>query len=194
VLGVLLVLGATVLGARLAVAADDRVEYWAVASSPAAGDEVSPDDLRPAKVVLPADAARRYLRTDETLDARLDDLVWAHGQTSGSLVSRDALVPAAATRHAQLPLGVAPGSAPADLSRGDRVDVWVGPAPGSGDVSTTEAVRVLQGVRVLRSGGDAIAAGGSAGRTVLVDVEASRLGSDVVSRVAAGHVTLVRVP
>ena len=41
----MLVLGATVLGARLAAAGDDRVEYWAVGPGATPGDTVSRDDL-----------------------------------------------------------------------------------------------------------------------------------------------------
>ena len=190
-LGVLLVLGATVMGARLAAAGDDRVEYWAVGSSATPGDAVSPDDLRPAKVRLPEAAAGNYIRTDQEFDAPLEDLVWAHPLTSGSLVGRDALVSRSTARHGELPLSVAQGAAPSDLARGDVVDVWVGPGPG--DEPGGQAVRVLQGVRVLGAGGESVAAGGSLAQTVMVDVDASVLGPDVISTVATGHVTLVRI-
>jgi hypothetical protein len=191
VLGVLLVLGATVLGARLAAAGDDRVEYWAVGSGTTPGDVVSPDDLRPAKVRLPDAAADNYIRTDEQLDAPLDELVWAYPLARGSLVGRDALVARTATDPGQLPLSVTQGAAPADLARGDVVDVWVGPGPG--DEPGGQAVRVLAGVRVLRSGDEAASAGGSLAQTVLVDVDSSQLGTDVIGTVSTGHVTLVRI-
>ncbi|KQX72452.1 hypothetical protein AERO_10365 [Aeromicrobium fastidiosum] len=187
----MLVLGATVLGARLAAAGDDRVEYWAVGDGATPGDTVSRDDLRAVEVRLPEGAAGNYIRTDETFDAPLEDLVWAHRLTSGSLVGRDALVSRSSTPRGELPLSVAQGAAPSDLAHGDVVDVWVGPGPG--DDSGGPAVRVLEGVRVLRTGGDAVAAGGSLARTVLVDVDQDRLGTEVVSAVATGHVTLVRI-
>lgn len=191
VLGVLLVLGATVLGARLAAAGDPRVEYWSVRSDATPGDVVSPDDLRPAKVQLPDGAAGTYLRTDEEFEAPLEDLVWAHALSPGSLVGRDALVARSATGRGQLPLSVTQGAAPSDLGRGDLVDVWVGPGPG--DEPGGAATRVLQRARVLRSGDDATSAGGSLAQTVLVDVDGLRLGAAVVSAVSTGHVTLVRV-
>ena len=187
----MLVLVATVLGARLAAAGDDRVEYWSVRSAATPGDPVSRDDLRPAKVRLPSGSADSYLRIDDELAAPLDELVWAHPVSSGSLVGKDALVPRSASTHGQLPLSVSAGAAPSDLAKGDVVDVWVGPGPG--DEPGGQAVRVLEKVRVLGSGDEGAAAGGSLAQTVLVDVDEAQLGTDVVSTVASGHVTLVRI-
>ena len=191
----LLVLGATVLGARLAAAGDDRVEYWSVRSDATPGQPVSADDLRPAKVRLPAGAADDYLRTGDRFEAPLDDLVWAHELSPGSLVGHDALVERASLQRGELPLSVSGGAAPTDLAAGDRVDVWVGPGPGdqAAAQTQTQARRVLAGVRVLQSGGEAAAADGALARTVLVDVETSALAPDVITTVATGHVTLVRV-
>jgi hypothetical protein len=150
------VLVATVLGARLAAAGDDRVEYWSVRSAATPGDVVSRDDLRPAKVRLPAGSADGYIRTDEEFDAPLDELVWAHALTPGSLVGKDSLVARSSRSRGQLPLSVTAGASPFARSEG-------------------------------------AAAGGSMSQTVLVDVDESQLGTDVVSTVATGHVTLVRI-
>ncbi len=189
-LGVLLVLGATVLGARLAAASDDTVEYWSVATDVVPGDAVSDRVLEPTRVRLTGAAADQYLRTDDELAASLDELVWDHALPAGALVSKDVLVHRAIADRGQLPLSVSEGSAPVDLARGDLVDVWVGPGPG--DTSGREAVRVLDAVRVAGAGGDDAVVGG-AGRTVLVDVDAARLEAPVVTTIASGHVTLVRV-
>lgn len=191
VLGVLLVLGATVLGARLAAAGDDRVEYWAVRSSVTPGDAVREDMLEPTRIRLSEASAQNYLRTDEEFDAPLDELVWAHELSRGSLVGRTSLIARAGRSRGELPLSVAEGAAPGDLQRGDLVDVWVGPGPG--DDATTEAVRVLEAVKVLQTGDDAAALGGSLAQTVLVEVDEDELGTSVIGTVAAGHVTLVRV-
>ncbi|MEH3034018.1 MAG: hypothetical protein PGN07_08245 [Aeromicrobium erythreum] len=88
---------------------------------------------------------------------------------------------------AELPLVVAPGAAPTDLVRGDRVDVWTGPGPG--DDTGLPARRVLGGVPVVSVG-----RGSGGGRTVVVDVGRRPLAPAVVAAVGAGHVTLVRVP
>ncbi|QGG42173.1 hypothetical protein [Aeromicrobium yanjiei] len=190
-IGVLLVLGATVLGARLAAASDDTVEYWAVRQDVRPGDPVLDDDLEPTRVRLSGGAAGNYLRTDEKLAAPLDQLVWAHEMRSGSLVGKASLVARSTQSRSQLPLSVNDGAAPADLARGDLVDVWVGPGPG--DEPGRKAVRVLESVRVLQTGGEAAAASGSLAQTVLVDVARERMQESVISTVAAGHVTLVRV-
>ena len=190
-LGLLLVLGATILGARLAAASDDTVEYWSVKATVAPGDPVSRDSLEATRVRLSSATKGNYLRTDEEFAAPLDDLVWAHGVSAGSLVDKSSLVRRSATTRSQLPLSVADGAAPADLDRGDLVDVWVGPGPG--DEPAGKAALVLESVRVIESGDDAAARSGSLAQTVLVDVDKSQLRGSVVSTVAAGHVTLVRV-
>lgn len=191
-IGLLLVLGATILGARLVAAGDDTVEYWVVSSTVATGDPVTRDSLETTRVRLSSATQDSYLRADEELDAPLEGLIWAHSVPAGSLVGKDALVPLASTNRGQLPLSVAEGAAPADLARGDLVDVWVGPGPG--DEPKGRAARVLESVRVIESGGDAAARSGALAQTVLVDVEHAELSGSVVSTVAAGHVTLVRVP
>lgn len=179
------------LGARLAAAGDDRVEYWSVRTDVVPGDAVSRDDLRAVRVRLAGATADSYVRTDEEFAAPLGELVWAFPAERGALVGKASLVMRSSAARGQLPLSVTAGAAPADLSRGDLVDVWVGPGPG--DEPGPKAIRVLDGVRVVQTGGDAVAAGGSLARTVLVDVDASRLGAEVVSAVAAGYITLVRV-
>ena len=191
VLGILLVLGATVLGARLTTTGDDAVQYWAVRSSVTPGDTVTEDALEPARLDLSETAAANYVRVDEEFEAPLEELVWAHELTPGSLVGRTAVVPRDARSQGELPLNVAEGAAPADLARGDRVDVWVGPGPGDDPGSGTQ--RVLEGVRVLQTGDEASAVGGSLAQTVLVEVVEADLGTTVVGTVATGHVTLVRV-
>jgi hypothetical protein len=191
VLGVLLVLGATVLGARLAAAGDDRVEYWAVRSGVTPGDTVSEDVLEPTRVRLSDGASANYVRADEEFAAPLDELVWAHELSPGSLVGKTSLVERQGRTSGELPLNVAEGAAPGDLERGDLVDVWVGPGPG--DDASTETVRVLEAVKVLQTGDDAAAVGGSLAQTVLVEVDQARLGTSVIGTVATGHVTLVRV-
>lgn len=190
-IGLLLVLGATILGARLVAASDDTVEYWSVRSTAAPGDPVTRDSLQATRVRLSSASKGNYLRTDEEFAAPLSELVWAHGVAEGSLVDKNSLVPRSRMSRSQLPLSVADGAAPADLDRGDVVDVWVGPGPG--DEPAGKAKLVLESVRVIESGDDAAGLSGSLAQTVLVDVDQSQLGGSVVSTVAAGHVTLVRV-
>lgn len=190
VLGVLLVLASTVLGAAAIAAGSNTTGFWAVRSEVRAGDPVQRADLVKAEAHLPDAAARHLMRTDEPLPARLDDLVWARDVGDGALVSRAALASGQTGGVTELPLTVTSGAAPTDLGRGDRVDVWVGPGPG--DDAGEKSVRVLSDVQVVSSGGSA-AIRGAPSRTVLVDVSDAELSGAVVSTVAAGHVTMVRV-
>lgn len=190
-IGVLLILGATLLGARLTAGGDDTTEYWALASSVKAGDQVTRDALVPTRVHLSSRAAANYLRTDQTFEQPLEALQWANAGSPGALVERTALVPRATKQRSQLPLDVATGAAPVDLARGDLVDVWVGPGPG--DDPGGKAVRVLQSVRVVQTGDKSAEIGGSLARTILVDVDNAQLQGSVIGTVASGHVTLIRV-
>ncbi len=189
--GVLLVLGSTILGGRLVAANDDTVQYWALDHAVAPGDPVSAGDMVAVRVRLSAEVSDNYVRADEEFSAPLDSLQWGERGASGALVQRSSLLPKAASGRSQLPLSVATGASPADLSRGDLVDVWVGPGPG--DQSAEEAVRVLQSVRIIDTSDESASVGGSLAQTVLVDVPDAKLGGSVVGTVSSGHVTLVRV-
>ena len=191
-LGVLLVLVATVGGARLVAAGDDSVEYWAVAADVRAGTPLTNDHLVARPLRLSGDSADRYLRVDDELPAAMGDLRWDRDVSSGELLDESALVDRDAGNVRQVPLTVTEGAAPADLAAGDEVEIWVGPGPGD---STTDQVseRVLADARVLSSGGDAGSLGGALARTVLVQVPAAQVTGEIVSTVASGHVTVVRV-
>lgn len=190
VLGVLLVLASTVLGATAVAAGTSSTGYWAVRSEVRAGDPVSRADFVKVEAHVPGQAARHLMRTDEALPARLDDLVWTRDVADGALIPREALAGRQAGGVTELPLTVTSGAAPSDLRRGDQVDVWVGPGPG--DDPAQKSVRVLRDVRVVSNGGSSTMRG-TPSRTVLVDVSDGELSGSVVSTVAAGHVTMVRV-
>ncbi|TCI95680.1 flagellar biosynthesis protein FlgA [Aeromicrobium sp. IC_218] len=183
-----LVLGATVGGARLVASQDDTVAYWALSDDVRAAGPVSADQLEPVRARLDDDSARRYLTADEP--PALEGRVWARDVPAGSLLDATALTTAATSEGHELPLKVEEGSYPADLSAGDRVDVWAGPAPGQG--VTEPADRVLSDARVV-SAGRADPSLGQTARTVVVAVASDALQSQVVAAVSARHVTLVRV-
>lgn len=191
-LGVLLVLAATVFGARALAAADDTVEYWSLAHDVRAGDPVSKDDLVAVSVHLTGATAHQHLAVDDTFPADLDELQWSADGTEGALVARDDLDPRDTAASRQLPVTVAESAIPADLSHGDHVEVWVGAGPGDQDVEA--ATRVLDDVVVLRAATAEGALDGGGSTSVLLQVPADLLTGDVVSQVASGHVTLVRVP
>ncbi len=190
VLGVLLVLVSTLLGAAALAAGSSSTGYWSVRSDVRGGDPVKRTDLVPAEAHLPDDSARHLVQVDDPLPARLDELVWARDVGEGALVTRASVTTRGATNVTELPLTVATRAAPTDLQPGDRVDVWVGPGPG--DDAGQKAERVLSDVRVVSSGASG-SVEGAPSRTVLVDVANADLSGAVVSTVAAGHVTMVRV-
>ena len=130
VLGVLLVLGSVLVGARVLSSADATVPVWAAAGDLAAGTVLTGDDLVAVEVRLD-DAAGGYLSTG-TRPA---------GRTLGRAVGKGELVPRAALAGppslVQLALPVQAGYVPPGLARGRLVDVYaVGSAPGSGTASS----------------------------------------------------------
>lgn len=188
----MLVLVATVVGAKAYTARDNTVAYWALNSTVAAGERVASGDLVATRVRLSGRVADRYLPVSDEFPAALHDLMWARDGAAGTLVERSAVIPAADEVAMELPLNVAAGSFPIDIGKGDRVDVWVGPAPGQ--PSEGEAVRVLHAVRVESAGADDHALGSSLSRTIMVGVNDEDLTSDAMSSISARRVTLVRIP
>jgi hypothetical protein len=130
VLGVLLVLGSVLLGARVVSAADATVPVWAVAGDLAAGTELTADDLVPVDV-----------RLDETGGAYLSTSTRPEGRTlsravrAGELLPRSALEPAG--ELVQIALPVQAGYVPPALERGQLVDVYALADPAAG--ATAEA-------------------------------------------------------
>lgn len=196
-LGIMLVLLSTVIGAKVFAAQDDTVAYWSVRDSVAAGDRVKRGDLTSTRVGLDSSTGDHYVRVSDELPAMMNELVWGRDLGSGSLVDQSALVVEAERAAGELPLNVAGGSFPIDLRSGDRVDVWVGPGPG--EPSEEKSARVLKAVRVLSTGDDSSAVAGSSARTILVAIPEvtpaeTGLAETTLSAISAGHVTLVRVP
>jgi hypothetical protein len=139
VLGVLLVLGSVLLGARVVASADATVPVWAVTGDLAPGTELSADDLRPVEVRL-GDAADAYLSTSTRPEGR----TLARPVRSGELLPRAALEEASELVHLALP--VQSGYVPPGLERGQVVDVYAvadpaGGATGVADGSVTPVVR-----------------------------------------------------
>lgn len=188
--GVVLVVGATALGARVVVEADDTIEYWAVSHDVRAGETVARDDLVATRVRLDGASADAYVRVDDELPGDLDALRWSDDLGAGSLVDRDAWATGGESRG-HLPVSVQTGFLPADLRIGDLVDVWVGPGPG--ETADLPAARFASGLRVLDAG-ETETLGASVTRTVVLDLGSETLRGEQVAAIAAGHVTLVRVP
>lgn len=140
VLGVLLVLGSVLLGARIVSGADRTVPVWAAAGDLAAGTVLTSDDLVPVDVRL-GDAAGAYLATSTRPQGRALSRSVRHAE----LVPRSALDGASA--QVQLALPVQAGYVPPGLGRGSRVDVYALPGTASGQAAQATGPGVVAVVR-----------------------------------------------
>lgn len=190
VVGVLLVLLSVVGVTRVVTAADDYDRVWVARHPLAVGQLVSSDDVTVGRARLDGGAAR-YLSAEAALPA---------GYLVVRPVGAGEMVPAAALSADGLPadrrmvsVPVAAGHFPADLTRGDVVDVYVTGKPQA--TGPAEPPRlVLSGATVSsRDGGARGFAAGSSVVGVVLSVPASAV-ADVVAAVEAGAVDLVRVP
>lgn len=125
VLGVLLVLGSVLLGARVVSAADATVPVWAVAEDLAAGTELAAGDLVAVDV-----------RLDSTADAYLSTGTRPEGRTLARAVRAGELLPRSVLEElaelVQVALPVQAGYVPPSLERGQLVDVYALADPAAG--------------------------------------------------------------
>lgn len=187
--GLLLVCGSIVVGARVMAAADDTTAVWSVATDHRAGTPVDASDLRPVDVRL-GEGADRYVAAEESIEP---GSVWSRDVHAGELLGVAATRPDDVREVAQLPLIVSAGSLPSDLATGDRVDVWVG--NGAESTNPGKAELVLDGMRVISVVAAPASMGGDmGGYRVLLALEQDRpdrLGR-ALGAIGSGEVTLVR--
>ena len=130
VLGVLLVLGSVLLGARVVTGADATVPVWSAGGDLAAGTVLGADDLVAVPVRLD-DVAGQYLATSTRPEGRL----LGRAVRAGELLPRSALEEA--TGLVQLALPVQAGYVPPGLTRGQVVDVYAVADPAVGATGQT---------------------------------------------------------
>ncbi len=136
VLGVLLVLGSVLVGARVLTAADATVPVWSVAGDLAAGTELTAADLVAVEVRL-GTAADAYLSTGTDPAGR----TLARAVRAGELLPRTVLEEPADLVQVALP--VQAGYAPPALARGQVVDVYAVTDPAG--TTAGEGVRLVVG-------------------------------------------------
>ena len=142
--GIVLVTGSVVAGARILSTADDMTPVWAASSDLAAGQTITADDLRATQVRFgDGTDAQRYLGIDDELPAAL---TLTRPLAAGELVPAGALGEEADDDTVAVSVAVAAEHVPTDLARGSRVDVWV---IGDDGRSRAEAELVLEDVTVL---------------------------------------------
>jgi hypothetical protein len=129
-LGVLLVLGSVLIGARVVTAADATVPVWSATGDLAAGTVLTDGDLAAVQVRLD-DVAGQYLATSTQPDGR----VLGRAVRAGELLPRSALEETAG--QVQLALPVQAGYVPPSLARGQLIDVYAVADPAVGASAQT---------------------------------------------------------
>lgn len=121
--GVVLVTGSVVAGARILAGADDMTPVWSASGDLVAGQTLTAGDLRATRVRFDEGADRdRYLEVDDELPAAL---TLTRPLAAGELVPAAALGEEPADDTVAVSIAVSAEHVPTDLVRGSRVDVWV---------------------------------------------------------------------
>lgn len=121
--GVVLVTGSVVAGARILAGADDMTPVWSASADLLAGEALTADDLVATRVRFDDAADRsRYLPVESELPA---DLTLTRPLATGELVPAAALGPEPTDDAVSVSIAVPAEHVPTDVDRGSRVDVWV---------------------------------------------------------------------
>ena len=122
-IGVVLVTGSVVVGARVLAGADDMTPVWSAADDLVAGQTLTADDLVATPVRFGDDVDReRYLATGADLPATL---TLTRPLAAGELVPASALGEESTESTVTVSIAVPAEHVPTDVVRGSRVDVWV---------------------------------------------------------------------
>jgi hypothetical protein len=191
VLGVLLVLLATALGAKAVASADDRVPMYAASVALKPGDKLGPDTLRRVDVTL-GDGVAGYLSAAIALPPESYAL---REMRPGELVPKSAVGTKADVTVQPVTVRVEANSAAA-LVAGSVVDVWVSePDPSSAQVRYLDAALALHGVSVAWIPSDQKAFGVSAATAaVQLLVPSADVHTVIAAQDKGSRVTLVPVP
>jgi hypothetical protein len=181
-LGLLLVAGSVVLGARLLAAADDTVDVWAVRRDLPAGAAVNADDLERRRVRFTESAtADAYLGADAEIPATA---TLSRPVSAGELLPRVALATTSGPDLVEIPISVLSDDLPQTVRQGSVVDVWVAPKVSSVGTARVKAVRVLTDVVVVAVPRTAEGFAPQATRQVIVGVPAT--GTDDLASALGG--------
>ena len=143
-IGVVLVTGSVVAGARLLSGADDMTAVWSASSDLVSGQTLTADDLTATRVRFDEGVdAQRYLPVDDELPSAL---TLDRPLAAGELVPASALGEAPEDDTVSVSIAVAAEHVPTDLVRGSHVDVWV---IGEDPRQRAAAEMVLENVLIL---------------------------------------------
>jgi hypothetical protein len=192
IIGIVLVAGSVLLGARLLAHADDSVSVWALRHDLAKGARVGSDDVVPRHVrFFDAADADRYVSAAASVPA---SSVVTRDLGAGELLPRAALGSAAAHHVVEVPFSVATDAVPASVRPGAVVDVWVTPKASATDTGPQRAVRVFDDVTVVAVPAAGSSLGPTSSRQVVVAVPPGKETAlpAALSRAATGTVVLVK--
>jgi hypothetical protein len=199
-IGLALVAGSVLVGARLMAAADDTVAVWTVTADQPAGARLTADDVEARRVRFAHDlTAAGYLPASEALpEGTLDRAV-----SAGELLPRSALTRGGEQDVVEVPVSLAADDLPATVRRGSLVDVWVAPDAAGGGAGSQggagegsgAAVRVLQDVVVVAVPRASSSLAPQATRQVIVGLPPGRDGElgRALGQMSEGRVVVARV-
>ena len=191
-LGIVLVAGSVLLGARLLAAADDTVAVWAVAADLPAGASLEEGDLERRDIRFPnASTADGYVRADESLP---DDATLNRDVSAGELLPRSVFARESGEDLVEVPISVVSDDLPATVRQGSVVDVWVTPKVSSVAGGKAKAVPVLSDVVVVAVPRTSAGLAPQTTRQVIVGVPADRAGElgSALGGMADGRVVIAR--
>lgn len=186
ILGVVLLVVCTLVGARVVTMSSDEVEVWQVQRDLSAGAVLAPSDLQP--IGVDPRLAELYASVDGVPAVPLSRDIRA-----GELLAVAAMVDSARRDVRWVTLPIEPLHAPADLAPGDRVDVWATADPArsfdTGRMAAPELV--LPGALVASIDVDARGFAGDYG--VVLEIAPDQAPA-VLTAVRGALIDLVRVP
>lgn len=165
VVGVILVIASTTLGARLVASADDRMPYFVAVDNLVAGETVTAASFQRVDVAL-ADSLGRYVAADAPVP---EGRIMLRDVLAGELVPTAALG-APGDVEVQRVTVTADAQSTAGLERGHRVDLYVTPDATrrvTDDGEPRRTSRLLQAVAVV----DVRAGDGGFGATATTSVQ-----------------------
>lgn len=190
--GVLLVLGSVVVGAKVVASADSTVPVWAAAHDLAPGTRLSDDDVTAARVKVAHAGAYLAASRPKPLGRLLTRPVGRDELLPASALA----VPAATADMRQVTVPVRRNHFPKDLRQGDVVDVYATPTKAT-DAAAAAPALLLHDVSVdqgAAGGGDVFGAGGGGDTTPVVLLVRTTEVDALVGALESAQVDLVRVP
>ena len=183
ILGVLLVVGSVLLGARSLAGADQSQLVWSATHDLAIGTVLADGDVTLSKARL-FDTSGRYLAGPKPIG-----YVLLRPVSNQELVPVDALsTPARSVPRREVTVSVLSGHLPPDLARGELVDLYVTPEDKALRAHLVLGSLTVAGV--TRDGG--LGATGQ-DQPVVLTVDPGQVLA-IVQALSEGHIDLVRVP